>query len=169
MTEYQLEKIINKYSRLLWSVATRILEGIGNEQDAEECVADVFIELWNEPEKFDENRGTLKSWLCMRTRSKAIDRFRRLASRLTDELSPDLTSDKLGPEEELIRRERAKDLRDKLDRLDEESKEIMIRRFVLEQKPSFIASAMELPLRRVENVIFRTKQKLRDELGGNYE
>ena len=61
MTEYQLEKIINKYSRLLWSVAAKILDGLGNEQDAEECVADVFIELWKEPEKFDVNRGTLKS------------------------------------------------------------------------------------------------------------
>ena len=48
LTERELEKIINKYSRLLWSVSSKILNGIGDEQDVEECIADVFIDLWQE-------------------------------------------------------------------------------------------------------------------------
>ena len=72
MTEFELEKIIDKYSRLLWSISTKILYGIGNEQDAEECVADVFIDLWKDPDSFDSNRGNLKNWLCMKAKSKSI-------------------------------------------------------------------------------------------------
>ena len=169
MTEYDLEKIINKYSRLLWSVSTKILNGIGNEQDAEECVADVFIDLWNDPGSFDESRGSLKTWLCMKCRSKSIDRFRKLASRLCDELDPQQVSGNPEPYDEIIRRDSIKDLRQQIRNLDEESKEIMIRRFYMDQKPSAISEAMDLPVRRVENVIYRTKEKLRNELGGNYE
>ena len=50
MTEQELEKIINRYSRLLWSVASKVLNGIGNEQDVEACVADVFIDFWRDPD-----------------------------------------------------------------------------------------------------------------------
>ena len=169
MTEYELEKIINKYSRLLWSISSRILSGLGNEQDVEECVADVFIDLWKDPESFDSDRGGLKNWLCMKARSKSIDRFRKLSARVTEELAPNLVSDILEPSEELIKQEDCQKLRERILCLDDEAREVTVRRFFLEQKSSEIAKAMGLPVRRVENVIYRSKLKLRNELGGNHE
>ena len=166
MTERELEKIIDRYSSLLWSVSSKILSGIGNEQDAEECVADVFIELWQAPGKYDENRGSLKSWLCMRCRSKSIDRFRKLASRITEELDASAVSEMLGPEETLIGAEEKYLVRNAIRELDEPSREIMIRRFFMDQRPSEIAIAMDLPLRRVENIIYRTKGELKEAIGG---
>ncbi len=166
MTEYEFEKIVNKYSRLLWSVSARILDGIGNEQDVEECVADVFIDFWFAPDSFDSSRGSLKNWLCIKCRSKSIDRFRRLSSRLTDELSPELVSDILGPADAIVRKEETDRIRSAVMELEEPAREIMIRRFFLTQKPSVIASALDLPVRKVENIIFRSKKRVQDELGG---
>ena len=166
MTENEFEKIINKYSKLLWSVAARVLDGVGNEQDAEECVADVFIDLWFDPNAFDSSRGSLKTWLCIKCRSKAIDRFRRITAHLTDELSIDIVSDMLGPDERVIGKEDMSRLRDAVMGLEEPSKEIMIRRFFAGQKPAEISAAMELPVRKIENVIYRSKEKLRNDLEG---
>ena len=166
MTEYEFEKIVNKYSRLLWSVSARILDGIGNEQDVEECVADVFIDLWFAPDSFDSSRGSLKNWLCIKCRSKSIDRFRRLSLRLADELRPELTSDILGPADAMVIKEEAERVRNAVMELEEPAREIMIRRFYLGQKPSAIASALDLPVRKVENIIFRSKKKIQDEVGG---
>ena len=169
MTELELEKIIDKYSRLMWTVASRILNDLGNEQDVEECIADVFIDLWKDPDSFDSDRGSIRTWLCLKVRSKAIDRFRKLSLRLADELDPEQASQIPEPAEELIRRERTDELRTLIARLDDESREIVTRRFFMDQKPAQISRIMDLPVRRVENVIYRSKEKLKNGLGGYYE
>ena len=164
MTGYELEKIIDKYSRLLWSVSAKILTGIGNEQDVEECVADVFIDLWQEPDKFDSERGSLKSWLCMKCRSKSIDRFRKLSSHISEELDDRKLSGMLTPDEEVLMNEDLRELRALISELEEPAREIVIRRFYLEQKPALISDAMDLPIRKVENTIYRTKEWLKKEM-----
>ncbi len=166
MTEYEFEKIVNKYSKLLWSVAAGVLEGIGNEQDAEECVADVFIDLWFDPKAFDSSRGSLRTWLCIKCRSKAIDRFRKIMAHITDELSAEIVSDMIGPDDRVIGKEDMSRLRNAVMGLEEPSKEIMLRRFFAGQKPAEISAAMDMPVRKVENLIYRSKEKLRNDLEG---
>ncbi len=165
VTDRELEKIINKYSKLLWSVSSKILTGIGNEQDVEECIADVFIDLWKEPDKFDPTRGSLKSWLCLKCKSKSLDRFRKLTSHITDELDEGILTDLMEPGKEITRREDMKSIRSAVLSLDEPAREIMIRRFFMEQKPAQISEAMDLQIRKVENTIYRTKEKLKEQMG----
>ena len=173
LTEAEFEKIIDRYSRLLWSVASKVLDGAGSAQDCEECVADVFIDLWKDPESFDPSRGSLRSWLCMKCRSKAIDRFRSLAAHAAESFDESTALRVFAPEtggkdpcEAMQKGETAEALRKAVDGLGEPEREIMIRRFYLEQKPAAIAAATGLPLRKVENIIYRSKGKLRDELMG---
>ena len=166
LTEHEFEKIINKYSKLLWSAAARILDGIGNDQDIEECVADVFIDLWFAPQAFDSSRGSLKTWLCIKCRSKAIDRFRKITAHITDELNSEIVSGMMGPDEKVVTKEDLMMLKKAVMEMEEPSKEIMIRRFFKGQKPSEISKAMELPVRKVENIIYRSKTKLRNDLEG---
>ena len=172
MTEREFEKCVNKYTRLLWSVAAPVLEGIGSEQDVEECVADVFIELWQRPEAYDPSRGSLKNWLCIKCKSRAIDAFRRLSAHISEELSEEtLRSMAQLAEEDVseLREKRLAAVRAAVVRLDEPAREIMLRRFCLGQKPSQIAAAMDLNVRKVENVIYRTKQKLKEALADGAE
>ena len=73
------------------------------------------------------------------------------------------------PSEALFSSETADALRKAVGSLEEPAREIMIRRFFLEQKPSQIAKAMGLPIRKVGNIIYRTKGQLKNELKGYYE
>src|SRR5262245_16544990 len=43
---------------------------------AEEVVQDVFAQLWRQPRTFDERRGSLRGYIDMLARSRAIDRWR---------------------------------------------------------------------------------------------
>ncbi len=48
---------------------------------AEEVVQEVFVRLWNEPNRFDPERGTLRSFLLAHTHGRAVDMIRSDASR----------------------------------------------------------------------------------------
>lgn len=54
---------------------------IGSEPLAEEVVQEVFIRLWNDPRRFDADRGTLRSFLLAGAHSKSIDLIRSESAR----------------------------------------------------------------------------------------
>jgi RNA polymerase sigma factor (sigma-70 family) len=68
-----LEALMQHYSRELFYVACLILAGVGTAQDAEECLNDLFVTVWQEFDSFDPARGSLRTWLMMRTKYIALD------------------------------------------------------------------------------------------------
>src|SRR3984893_14538395 len=75
------ETLISRYSREIFYFVRIVLDGIGAAQDAEECVNDLFITVWQEIDTFDSERGTLRTWLTMRAKYIALDRRRQLCRR----------------------------------------------------------------------------------------
>ena len=53
----------------------------GSVQDAEECVNDLFVTVWQDFDSFDPARGSLRTWLTMRAKYIALDRRRHLTRR----------------------------------------------------------------------------------------
>lgn len=83
-----LETLISRYSRELFYFIRLVLDGIGVPQDAEECVNDLFVAVWQEIDTFDANRGTLHTWLTMRAKYIALDRRRQLCRRQAHSMQP---------------------------------------------------------------------------------
>jgi RNA polymerase sigma-70 factor (ECF subfamily) len=83
-----LETLISRYSREVFYFIRLVLDGIGVTQDAEECVNDLFVAVWQEIDTFDPERGTLRTWLTMRAKYIALDRRRQLCRRQTHNLQP---------------------------------------------------------------------------------
>lgn len=162
--EAAMGRLIDRYARLLWSVAGRVLRGVGSEQDMEECVADVFICLWQGPEKFDPARGSLRSWLSLVARSRAIDRCRAILRRGDLPLDETVLAGEPGLPETLEKEDRQRQLLAAVETLEEEERDILLRRCCWEQKPREIAAALGLPVKTVENRLYRTKQRLRRSL-----
>lgn len=69
-------EIYDRHAGQMLAVAIRILR---NRRDAEDLVHDVFIEVWHKAQDYDPRRGSVRSWLLMRVRSRSIDRVRSLA------------------------------------------------------------------------------------------
>lgn len=160
--ERAMDRLMDRYSRLLWSVASKVLQGVGTEEDLEECVADVFVFLWMNPEKFDPARGSLKSYLAMVARSRALNRCRQLSRHdavALDDLPP---SQEPAAQDTLLLPDDA--LRSAIDGLREPDREIVIRRYCYDEKPREIAASLHLPVKQIENRLYRAKQLLRDRL-----
>ena len=159
-----LETVINKYSRLLWSISSAVLKNAGSEQDVEECVADTFIYLWEHPERFEPERGSLQSLLCILTRSRSIDRYRAITRKETVPLEEAMISEGLGLQERILEEETRRELLAAVKALEEPGREILVRRYYYGQKPREIALALGMTAKQVDNSLYRSKKALRNAL-----
>jgi RNA polymerase sigma-70 factor, ECF subfamily len=66
--------IFDRYGSLVYSVALRILKDPGN---AEDVLQEIFVQVWKNPAKFAEGRGSLPAWLAVVARNRAIDALRQ--------------------------------------------------------------------------------------------
>ena len=67
------EALYDRYSRLVFSTAYRVL---GDAHSAEDVVQDVFVRLWRNPDRYVEERGRFLGWMLSVTRNRAIDEVR---------------------------------------------------------------------------------------------
>lgn len=159
--EIAISNVITKYSRLIWSITNSILHNVASIQDVEECVADVFVHLWRNQEKYDIQRGTLKVWLSVVARSQAIDKYRELSKNNTVPLDDAIFIEQVDICDGIMNDETKHMLIAAVRALDQPEQEILIRRYYYEQKPKEIAVALDIPIKQVENRLYRTKQRLR--------
>jgi RNA polymerase sigma-70 factor (ECF subfamily) len=71
--EAALREVYREHVGAVNGLALRVLS---NEALAEEVVQDVFVRLWEEPDRFDADRGRLRSFLLSMTHSRAVERVR---------------------------------------------------------------------------------------------
>lgn len=88
-----LGHLYDRYASLLLATAIRIL---GGRREAEDLVHDVLMEVWQKCADYDPERGSVRTWVLIRLRSRALDRCRR-AGRVRVEAIEDGTLDDLGP------------------------------------------------------------------------
>jgi RNA polymerase sigma-70 factor, ECF subfamily len=68
-----LALLYDRYGAIAYSVAVRVL---GDPGLAEDIVQESFLKLWNNAASFDASRGSLRSWLLISVRNRAIDQLR---------------------------------------------------------------------------------------------
>ncbi len=164
--ERSLDAAIQSYSRLLWSIARAVLCNIGSAEDMEECVADAFVQLWKSSAALKESRGSVKTWLCVAVKSRAIDRYRKIVQKSEIAFDEQISSCGMEIVDQTLDAVLQRELIAAIQALGEPDREIIMRRFYYRQKPKEIALALDLPIKQVENRIFRAKQKLRAQLDG---
>ena len=81
-----LGALYDLHAPMLFGLAKRML---GNAAAAEDLLHDVFLEVWQHAAAYARDRGSVRSWLLVRTRSRALDRLGRgqRESRVTERLS----------------------------------------------------------------------------------
>lgn len=69
-----LEHLFRRYSKLVYSVALRVLR---DPRLAEDLLQDVFMQLWHKPIDDLRQKGSLPALLAVITRNKCIDQIRK--------------------------------------------------------------------------------------------
>lgn len=167
--ESALEEVTRRYGTLLHGIARRIT---GNPSDAEECVNDALLDLWNQvPPDSPTHMG---AYICTLVRRRAIDRVRYNAAKQragdvflasAEELAeclPDPTGD--DPCETLAIRDC---LQAFMDRLEEEDRRIFLLRYYRFETHETIAAQCGISKSAVAMRLMRLRKKLRRALAEN--
>src|ERR1700710_3117264 len=107
------EVFYDRHGGVAYSLAYRI---VGEKAAAEDVTQEAFISIWRSGARFDQARGSVRSWMLSIVRNRAIDVLRSKAGRapklafdddsiLEQHPSEDFT------DEEALRRETAQELR----------------------------------------------------------
>jgi len=68
-----LGRLYDAHAPLLSSLIQRI---VGDTDTAEDLVHDVFLEAWRRAADYDASRGSVRTWLALRARSRALDHLK---------------------------------------------------------------------------------------------
>lgn len=95
----------------------------------EDCLAEVRLKLWEKREQYDPERSSPATWLTVLCRNAAVDHLRsaqRHSAEALDETRPDPAP---GPEEQLLRKERAERLERALASLSRRDRALFYRKY----------------------------------------
>lgn len=161
-SERAIRELSEKYGRLIFCIASNIL---GNWEDADECVSDTYLGVWNDIPPQEPN--PLIAFVCRIARNIALKKYRANTAQKRD-FSRELPLAELenclfspSAEEICSTRELGRAIDRFLDTVDEESRIIFLRRYWFSDAVGDIADLLDMTENNVSVKLSRTRNKLR--------
>ncbi len=160
----------DRYGELVYRVSLRIL---GSSQEAEDLTQEIFI-LLSRTTTYDSKRGSIATFLSVLTRSRAIDRLRKMRSQQQHlqkweqsiSSEPDLKNSSLMENASLA--ERSEKVKAALANLPDKHRQVLEMAYFDGLSQSEIAKALDTPLGTVKswarNGLIRLRESLQDSL-----
>src|SRR6185312_957922 len=120
------EVIFDRHSGAAFSLAYRMC---GRRAMAEDVVQEAFVSLWRSGARYDARRGSVRNWVLGVVHNRAIDAFRRGVVRESRNVSDEGLAERLPANEEtateVARRDEARHVREKLQELPAEQRQVV--------------------------------------------
>ncbi len=168
--EKGLEKIMDQYMSYVYTIVYGKLSTVCNKEDIEECVSNIFCEVYQTRNIIDLEKGSLKSYLAVLSKRTAIDTFRKLRNVPNnvslDEFEHDWIASDTNIENDVIKSEVSDLLIQEIKALGEPDSQIIIRKYYFGQTSKMISKALGIKENTINKKVSRALIKLREALGG---
>ncbi len=155
--------LYDRYAPLLSALGHRIL---GNPREVEDLLHDVFIEAWRRAKDYDASRGTVRAWLVMRMRSRALDRVRAAGRAKVVLQEEGQLPEREAPDDPSFIPDRAR-VREAVARLPDDVRVVLELGYFQGMTSSEIAKAISVPIGTVKSRVARGLQLLRTVMRGD--
>jgi RNA polymerase sigma-70 factor, ECF subfamily len=158
-----LSVLYDRHAGLVYGVALKVLE---DSQEAEDLAQDIFLNLATS--SYDPRRGTLRTFLAILTRSRAIDRIRlrgttqKMLDRWKLNRSQMVASN--SPSEYVSQQEQSQEVQAALAQLSENQQQVLKMSYYDGLSHAEIAKQLQMPLGTVKSTARRGLLKLRQTL-----
>lgn len=163
--ETALAETYDLYSGVVFGVLLKFLD----QGTAEEVLQDVFLRLWNRPEMLDLSRGTMRAFLLVMARSRALDKLR--AQKATVPLQTEegyelpLSDERVNPAKKSEQEQQRGRVQAAIAELSEVHRETVTRAFLKGQTREEISVGMGVPVGTVKSRISYALKHLKRVLG----
>lgn len=156
--ESALAQIYDLYSSSIYSLLRRMLR---DESAAEDILQDVFFQLWQIASRFDPNRGSLRGWLLVMARNRAISALRRRPQTDSEDIELRLVSPLMPQDTAAAQNELVSQIRSALNQLPSEHSKLFELAYFEGLSHSEIAQRTGQPLGTVKTRLRDTLANLR--------
>ena len=156
-----LAELYDRYTPMLFPVALRILR---RPADAEDALQDAWLQVWRTAASYESRRGTVAAWLLTVTRTRALDRYRSLASRGRAEsrVDPEPQNPPVDPSSSAARGEIGTRVRRALAELEPRQREVLEIAYFEGLSQTEIAERLKAPLGTVKSWTRQGLMRLRE-------
>lgn len=147
-----------------YGIAWRVLH---DAELAQDVVQEAFLGFWTSRERFNPDRGSLRTWLLTIVHNRSVDAVRRSVSRPVVPLElEDFESPSEDTQDTALRRTEAERVRHALATLPVEQRRALLLAYWGGHTQSEIATLTGVPIGTVKSRIFAGFKRLRDQLHG---
>jgi RNA polymerase sigma-70 factor (ECF subfamily) len=137
-----------------------VLRLVGNPSVAEDLISEVFLDIWRQADRF-EGRSAVSTWMLAIARFKALSALRkRPDEELDDEAAEAIEDVSDNPEVALQKKDKSAVLRQCLQKLSPEHKEIIDLVYYHEKSVEEVAEIVGIPENTVKTRMFYARKKL---------
>jgi RNA polymerase sigma-70 factor, ECF subfamily len=137
-----------------------VLRMVRNQATAEDLISEVFLDVWRQADKF-EGRSTVSTWMLSIARFKALSALRRRSEEeLDDETAAAIEDLADDPEVALAKKDKGAVLRQCLNRLSTEHREIIDLVYYHEKSVEEVSGIVGIPEATVKTRMFYARKKL---------
>lgn len=142
--ENSLAEIYRRHGGAVFGLSRRVLN---DDSLAEDVTQEIFLRLWNEPQRFDAERGTLRSYLNRQSHSRSIERVRseEARRRREDRSVESAIAESTATESEVLAAIESDRVRGALDRLDQKERRVIVLAYYGGHSYREVATRLGLP------------------------
>lgn len=158
-------QIIEQYSNYVYVIVANKLNRCASAEDIEDCVSDIFAEIFQNMKNYSTAKGSLKSYISAIAKSSAIDAYRRLNYRHNSTQTID-SNENIIPlenedvEEKVLSNIGRQKIRDAVMNLDEPSRSIIIHQYFYDHTIREIAEIMSMSVGAVQQRSLRARKRI---------
>lgn len=156
-----LATLYDRHAPAMLAIGLRVL---GQRREAEDLLHDVFLEAWRRADTYHPERATVRTWLTIRMRSRAVDRRRTAYARrvvATAPQAPTFVERPCAPQHEPGARADHARLRTALQALPEPQREVLLLAYFEGLSTSEIGTRLGISTGTVKSRTAAARAKLR--------
>lgn len=165
--------LLTQYTGFVLSVVRRRIGGVCSEQEIEELVSDVLFDCYQQRDRIELQKGSIRGLLATMTMHRCTDWYRQYAAQRTYAVQTDesqmmyVPDTVMTPEEQYLQKERCEQLFAVMQKLSETDRNIIMWKYYFGETAAEIATRLSMRVGTVEMRISRAKKKLRKLMGGD--